>query len=63
MELTYPFKYLTPDEIDKYFIYCDTDSLLFQNEVRNKCHPNYFHDFSSWKMGLGKWRISKKYMY
>ena len=50
-----PFKYLTPDEIDKYFIYCDTDSLYFKNEVRNKMPPELFHDFH-----LGKWDLENE---
>lgn len=47
-----PLKYLTADEIDESFIYCDTDSLYFKNDVRDKIPDTLFHDFH-----LGKWDL------
>lgn len=47
-----PLKYLTQQEIDKYFIYCDTDSLYLNKKVENKLSSNLFH-----KNHLGKWTM------
>lgn len=45
-----PFKYLTQKEIDENFLYSDTDSLYFKQEVKHKMPDELFHD-----MHLGKW--------
>lgn len=47
-----PFKYLTPEEIDDNFIYCDTDSLYFNKKIESKLSPELFHDHH-----LGKWSM------
>jgi len=45
-----PFKYLTQDEIDKNFLYCDTDSLYFKTDVKDKLSDDLFTEFN-----LGTW--------
>lgn len=45
-----PLQYLTMQEIDENFIYCDTDSLYIKVAVRHKLPDTLFHDFH-----LGKW--------
>lgn len=47
-----PLKYLTPYEIDNYFIYCDTDSLYFNKKVLEK-FPSTLFDPNI----IGKWDI------
>ena len=47
-----PFKYLTQQEIDDYFIYCDTDSLYFMKEVQHKLGKELFTDYD-----LGTWEM------
>lgn len=50
--LTSPFHYLTPEEIDENFIYCDTDSLYLKKAVYNHI-PDSFYD----PISLGKWDV------
>lgn len=50
--LTQPFKYLTPEEIDDYFVYCDTDSLYMKKECLAKIDKSIFH-----QANLGSWDI------
>ena len=45
-------QYLTPDEIDKYFWYADTDSLYMDKRALEKFPKSMFH-----KMNLGAWDI------
>ena len=47
-----PFKYLTQKEIDENFLYCDTDSLYFKQEVKHKMPDSLFDDYA-----LGKWDL------
>ena len=47
-----PLKYLTQTEIDDYFLYCDTDSLYFKQEVRDKISDDLFTEFK-----LGTWDL------
>lgn len=47
-----PLAYLTQEEIDEYFIYCDTDSLYLKIEAYNKIPSEIFDPIS-----LGKWDI------
>lgn len=47
-----PFSYLTHDEIDNNFLYCDTDSLYFKKEITKKFPKSLFNSFN-----LGKWDI------
>lgn len=47
-----PLKYLTPQEIDEYFWYCDTDSLYMDKRALEKFPKEMFH-----KMNLGGWDI------
>lgn len=47
-----PFKHLTHEEIDEYFIYCDTDSLYFNKKVEHKIPSEMFH-----VKHLGKWSM------
>src|SRR5699024_7329405 len=49
-----PLKYLTQKEIDKYFLYCDTDSLYFNKKVQKKFREDLFHNHH-----LGKWSIEQ----
>lgn len=42
-----PLKCLTPDEIDRYFLYCDTDSLYLKKEAKDKVK----HFFDKWALG------------
>lgn len=50
--LTSPFHYLAPQEIDKFFVYCDTDSLYLKKEAYNKIPSNFYDPIS-----LGKWDV------
>lgn len=47
-----PLSYLTQDEIDQYFIYCDTDSLYLKKEVYEKTPAEIFDPIK-----LGAWDI------
>lgn len=50
--LTEPLKYLTGEQIDNYFVYCDTDSLYLKKEAFDLI-PDTLYD----SMNLGKWDI------
>ena len=52
-----PFKYLTQKEIDKHFIYCDTDSLYFKTDIKHKLSDDLFTDFE-----LGTWDMEHEHM-
>lgn len=45
-----PLKYLTQQEIDENFLYCDTDSLYFKQQVKEKMPDSLFTEFN-----LGTW--------
>lgn len=47
-----PLKYLTHEEIDEAFVYCDTDSLYMKKSIKHKLPPEMFDPIS-----LGKWDI------
>lgn len=47
-----PFQYLTPEDIDNYFWYADTDSLYMDKRALDKFPKSMFH-----KMNLGGWDI------
>lgn len=47
-----PLQYLTPEEIDNYFWYADTDSLYMDKRTLDKFPKSMFH-----KMNLGGWDI------
>ena len=47
-----PLQYLSPDEIDEYFWYADTDSLYMDKRALDKFPKSMFH-----KMNLGGWDI------
>ena len=47
-----PLKYLTQEEIDENFIYCDTDSLYFKKAIQHKLPDDLFTEFS-----LGTWDL------
>ena len=47
-----PLKYLTPEEIDEYFWYADTDSLYMDKRALDKFPKSMFHS-----MNLGAWDI------
>lgn len=47
-----PLSYLTPQEIDEYFIYCDTDSLYLMYDVVDKIPKEILNDYT-----LGSWKI------
>lgn len=53
--LTQPFKYLTPEEVDDYFVYCDTDSLYMKKECLEKIDKSIFHPAN-----LGSWDIENE---
>lgn len=53
--LTEPFRYMTPEEIDDAFVYCDTDSLYLKKKVFNNIPSSLYH-----KMNLGKWDIENE---
>lgn len=50
--LTQPLQYLTSDEIDDAFLYCDTDSLYMKRYILPKLPKEMFHP-----MNLGSWDI------
>ena len=47
-----PLKYLTQNEIDENFLYCDTDSLYFKQKVLPKIPDHLFTEFE-----LGTWEL------
>ena len=56
-----PLKYLTEQEIDENFLYCDTDSLYFKTDVKHKLPKSLFTEFN-----LGTWGLeleNAKYFY
>lgn len=55
--LLLPFKYLTQKEIDDNFIYCDTDSLYFKVNVKDKISSGIFTEFS-----LGTWDLEHDHL-
>lgn len=50
-----PLQFLTSEEIEQTFLYCDTDSLYFKDSIKNKIPKSYFDDIA-----LGKWGIQEK---
>ena len=52
-----PLKYLTQNEIDENFIYCDTDSLYFKTKVKHKLPESLFTEFA-----LGTWDMEHDYL-
>lgn len=50
--LTQPLQYLTSEEIDDAFLYCDTDSLYMKRYILQKLPKEMFHP-----MNLGSWDI------
>src|SRR5699024_6305215 len=40
-----PLKYLTQQEIEYIFIYCDTESLYFKKDIQEKIPKHLFSDF------------------
>src|SRR5699024_2505010 len=52
-----PLKFLSSQEIDENFIYCDTDSLYFKSKVRNRIPDDFFHPFH-----LGKWDLENEHI-
>ena len=52
-----PLKFLSSQEIDENFIYCDTDSLYLKSKVRNNIPDDFFHPFH-----LGKWDLENEYI-
>jgi len=65
-----PFKYLTQEEIDDNFLYCDTDSLYFKKAIKHKISDHLFteYDLGTWDMeheNLPKFYVlnHKKYAY
>lgn len=53
--LLVPFQYLTENEIDDNFIYCDTDSLYMKSVAKPLLNPSLFDPIS-----LGKWDIENE---
>lgn len=47
-----PLKYLTPQDIDDHFLYCDTDSLYLRKTVQHKIPDHLFTEFD-----LGTWEL------
>ena len=56
-ELLKPLRYLTSQEIDDNFIYCDTDSLFLKQAIRNKLPSSMFDEFK-----LGSWEVQHEYL-
>lgn len=50
-----PFSYLTQNEIDENFLYCDTDSLYWKKDITYKFPSNLFDSNN-----LGKWDIQNE---
>ena len=57
-----PLKYLTQQEIDDYFIYCDTDSLYFKKNIKHKIPDDLFHDYHLGQWDLENDNLSKFYV-
>lgn len=53
--LLYPLKFLSSEQIDDYFLYCDTDSLYLKKEAFHLIPPNLYNPFI-----LGAWDIENK---
>ena len=53
--LLYPLSFLSMEEIDNYFVYCDTDSLYLKMQAYHKIDSTLFHKFN-----LGCWDIENK---
>lgn len=53
--LLYPLTFLTPQEIDRYVIYMDTDSLYMYKTIKHKLPASLFDDHA-----LGKWGIDSE---
>lgn len=53
-----PLSYLTHAEIDKHFIYCDTDSLYLSKDIMHKIPKSMFH-----KHHLGKWDLEHEHIF
>lgn len=47
-----PLKYLTQEEIDENFIYCDTDSLYLKKAIQHKLPDDLFTEFA-----MGTWEL------
>lgn len=52
-----PLKYLTPEQIDEFFWYCDTDSLYMDKRALEHFPKSMFH-----KMNLGGWDIEHEHI-
>ena len=52
-----PLKYLTQQEIDDNFIYCDTDSLYFKKDIQEKIPKHLFSEFK-----LGTWDLEHEHI-
>lgn len=57
--LLIPLKDLTQDEIDEYFIYCDTDSLYLNKKSEEKISKDFFHPTHLGKWGMDEENIEK----
>lgn len=52
-----PLKYLNSEQIDEYFVYCDTDSLYLKLEAKELIDKSIYHPLS-----LGKWDIENEHI-
>ena len=52
-----PLKYLTQEEIDENFLYCDTDSLYLKKEIQHKIKDEIFDPYH-----LGKWDLEHDHL-
>lgn len=52
-----PLQYLTSEEIDNNFLYCDTDSLYLKAEICHKLPNEMFND-----LNIGKWGVQNEYI-
>lgn len=52
-----PLQYLTHDEIDDHFVYCDTDSLYLKSDIKHKIADTLFDPIS-----LGKWDVENEHI-
>lgn len=57
-----PLQYLTQDEIDENFIYCDTDSLYFKKAIQHKLPNTLFTEFELGTWDLEHENLSKFYV-
>ena len=55
--LLMPLSYLTPQEIDECFLYCDTDSLYLKKKIIDRLPETIFHS-----MNLGAWDIENHHI-